>query len=169
MKSIYFYILSLVFVAAFLSACEHDKDSQQSVSGKLISNSNCKSTYSDADSIYMLADVSCAEYSYNNTTKTLSIKHVNAGFNCCPGEIQCNITTMNDTILIRESETAMLCDCSCLYDLNIEVYGIDSKKYVIRFIEPYIGNQEQLIFEVNLDSQNTGSYCVPRSNYPWGN
>ncbi len=168
MKTIYPIVLSLFIVAVLLSACEHDKDSQQSVSGKLISNSNCKSTLTDSDSVYLIDNVSCAEYSYNDSSKTLSIKHINTGFNCCPGEIQCNISIVNDTILIRESETAMLCDCSCLYDLNIEVYGVDAKKYVIRFIEPYIGNQEQLIFEADLVSQNAGSHCVPRSDYPWG-
>jgi len=154
--------------AFLVSACEHDKDNPQSVSGKLISNSACKSSLADADTAYLFDSLSCAEYSYNDSSKTLSVKHINAGFNCCPGTIQCEISVRNDSILIRESETAMLCNCDCLYDLNIEVYGVDPKNYVIRFIEPYCGEQEQLIFAADLASQASGSHCVRRTQYPWG-
>jgi hypothetical protein len=41
--------------------------------------------------------------------------------------------------------------------------------YRIKFIEPYSGEQEKLFFEIDFTNENTGSYCVSRNQYPWGN
>jgi len=55
-----------------------------------------------------------------------------------------------------------------LFDLDIELKGIDQNKYQVRFVEPYAEGQEQLIFEMDLTSGNEGEYCVVRKGYPWG-
>ncbi|MFA5420089.1 MAG: hypothetical protein WC341_16675, partial [Bacteroidales bacterium] len=60
-----------------------------------------------------------------------------------------------------------LCKCNCLYDLDIEINGIDAKIYQVEFIEPYSDEQEKIIFELDLTMEKEGSYCVTRKQYPW--
>ena len=156
-----FIILSLLL---FYHCAEKEKTNPGPVTGSLIGNSNCKSDLK-ADTT---TNFSCVEYSYNITSKILIFKHINAGFNCCPEGFYCNVSLKNDTIVIEEFENSSLCDCNCLYDLDIEVKGIESKTYQIKFIEPYCGNQAKIEFGVDLAVLQQDSYCVTRTNYPWG-
>jgi hypothetical protein len=98
----------------------------------------------------------------------LTINHINAGFNCCPGNISCTNIINNDTIVISEKEESALCDCNCLFDLEIEISGLENKKYFLKFEEPYLHNQDELFFELNLSNQTNGTHCVERLQYPWG-
>jgi hypothetical protein len=166
MKSKISILLTCIFIA-FSFSCEKETGKTQEMSGKLISYSDCKSLkFSDpwADTPDSL---SCVEYSFNSSDSILYLKHINAGFNCCPNGIYCNISISNDTITIHELENASACNCNCLYDLNIEINGVTLKKYQLKFIEPYAGEQQKLFFEIDLIHGTTGSYCVSRYQYPW--
>jgi hypothetical protein len=82
--------------------------------------------------------------------------------------VYCEFSKGGDTIYIQEVEIGPSCDCNCLYDLNIEINGISSKLYHIQFIEPYIGDQNELFFDVDLSAHTEGSFGVVRTQYPWG-
>jgi len=112
---------------------------------------------------------SCIEYSYNESLRLLSIKHLNAGFNCCPDTFSCTALIREDTIIIREFEKHMGCKCNCLYDVEMDVEGVLPGKYQLQIIEPYILNQDILCFELDLKNQKKGTWCVNRWIYPWGN
>ncbi len=170
MKTILCSILVTVVVAFLVYGCENEKENikQPVLSGTLIKNSGCKGKKSVADSIITPDSLSCAEYFYNSSTNKLIINHLNSGFNCCPDSISCSVSAAQDTIIISESEKTPLCNCDCLYDLEIEINGIEPKEYTIIFIEPYCGDQEQLIFRVNFSTETEGSFCVNRNHYPWG-
>jgi hypothetical protein len=112
--------------------------------------------------------LTCIDYSYNSTEKVLSIKHINTAFNCCPGEIECNISLKGDTIVINESETSSLCDCNCLYDLEFEIKNVEKIIYLLKLVEPYAGNEEKILFEVNLSKDTAEKWCITRKGYPWG-
>jgi hypothetical protein len=169
MKRIFYSILVMMMISMLLFSCDHEKDGNDPLifSGKLISHSACKS--SKSDSIFMIApdSISCVKFSYDSTSKKLSIQHINAGFNCCPDSLYCHVTINNDTIFIQEFESQFLCDCDCLYDLNIEVEGVEAKPYQLKFIEPYCGDQEQILFGADFSTAAEGSYCVTRTQYPW--
>jgi len=49
----------------------------------------------------------------------------------------------------------------------MEINGVDSKKYTIRFIEPYCGEKQKIIFGLDLAKDKNGSFCVTRKQYPW--
>jgi hypothetical protein len=169
MKPFNYLILAGLAILMLTTSCENEKEkaAQLIVSGKVVSRTDCKSLKSNA--VVSASDsLSCAEYSYNEASYKLVIKHINAGFNCCPDSVYGNVTFSNDTIVIEEFESKPSCNCDCLYDLDIEIEGVVSQKYQIRFIEPYCGNQQQLIFGVDLASQKEGSFCVTRNQYPWG-
>jgi hypothetical protein len=158
-----------IFILILLSACESNPETYIKPSGKLISYSECKQfeAFKSYSSSYVSDSISCIEYKYYVDDSILIIRHVNSGFNCCPGEIYCEIDMVEDTIFIREAEKQSICDCNCLYDLEIQLDGVRKTKYFISIIEPYCGDQEKLEFQVNLKQNPEGSYCVLRNLYPW--
>lgn len=162
----------VVFTFTFMVfSCTKDSDNKKELTlkGKLINHSNCKSNVkSDRIIKYYPDTVSCVNYAFDATSNKLYITHINAGFNCCPDSIYCNITLSNDTIIIEEKEPLALCDCNCLYDLSIEISGVDAKKYQLRFVEPYNQDENKLDFAINLAQIKAGEVCVTRKNYPWG-
>lgn len=164
------YSLSVIFLSAILIySCEKDSSSKKllHIEGELISKSECKS-YLKIAQAPTPDSLSCIEYSYDESTNKLTLIHINAGFNCCPDSVYCNVTSSADTIIINEVEQGGLCNCDCIYDLNIEVKGVDAKIYVIKLIEPYAQDMEKLNDEIDLTQNKIGSFCVTRNEYPWG-
>jgi hypothetical protein len=168
MKTASYAILATLTGSIILFCCEKDKSKQLTLTGKLVSTSECKSSKLAYLETSPSDTVTCVEFLFDGPNNKLSIDHLNAGFNCCNEGINCNVSLNNDTIIIQESEKSSLCDCDCLFDLNIEIDGVDSKLYQIKFIEPYSGNQNKINFAMDLTKHNEGSYCVTRKQYPWG-
>jgi hypothetical protein len=135
--------------------------------GVLISHTDCHSGLSTAAAYKTPTDMSCVDWRYSGDV--LRLKHINAGFNCCPGDITADITVEGDTILIVEHEEQSMCDCSCLYDLEFEIRNLDSRKYAIRIVELYTQpGDERLDFSIDLTGQPAGVHCTCRTHYPWG-
>ncbi len=161
----------VALIGLMIISCEKKdaNDMQLIITGQLISNSSCKNGLKSGSQIAETPDsLSCVEYSFNKENSKLTLKHVNAGFNCCPDSLYCRIELKGDTIQIQEFEKQKLCKCNCLYDLDIELNGVEMKKYQIKFIEPYVAEQKNLIFEIDLIKDTNGIYCVTRKLYPWG-
>jgi hypothetical protein len=169
MKTKSHLFLAAITLLLIVFSCENETEKEKPglISGRITNHTGCKALKSDG-STHLMDSLSCAEYSFNAATNKLLLTHINAGFNCCPGTLSANITFSNDTIIIRESESDQLCNCNCLFDLDIEINGIEPKPYQIKFIEPYCGNQQPLSFRVDLANKAEGVYCVTRLNYPWG-
>jgi hypothetical protein len=164
MKKLLISVLASLICGLLIIRCESENET---IKGKIISSSDCKG-FKSASSGVIQDTLSCIYYKFEETTNKLSLTHVNAGFNCCPGELSCTVALNGDTIIIRESEESSLCDCDCLYDLEIEVSGIIAGTYHIKIIEPYCGDQEKLIFQVSFPEEPEGSRCATRKQYPWG-
>ena len=150
----YFKIIFLV--SCFITSCESEdiNNSQLNFSGKLVEHSVCKET-SDLEN----NDVSQVDYSFDVATNELTLKHINVSFNCCLDSLYCDISLMNDTILIKEFEAvASPCRCYCLYDLDMLVTGIEAKKYTI-IIEHY-KEYPKIIFDIDLKTTTNGSFNV---------
>ncbi|MBN2521786.1 MAG: hypothetical protein JXB24_00850 [Bacteroidales bacterium] len=145
---------------------EEDPPSSE-ISGRLISNTGCKSFESDNVKNNIPGTVSCINYVLDPTTGELLVKHVNAGFNCCPDSLYCIISVDGDTIVIEEFEKDGLCDCLCLFDLDIKLEGVIPKEYYMKVIEPYVEDEEKLYFDLDLSDSLEGTYCVTRVQYPW--
>jgi len=108
----------------------------------------------------------CVEYVYSGDT--LSIRHINSAFNCCPKEILVDASVSGDTIVIVERESEGLCDCICLYDLNIKVLNLTPSKYTVVIKEQYLcKGDEPVIFPLDITGSTSGSICFKRSCYPW--
>lgn len=160
-------LLSLVFTVFLFSACEKVNE-EKKINGTVISQSDCKAFKTGNNASVVADTLSCVSYRFNSTENKLLLTHQNTGFNCCPGEISCKISFDNDTILIAEFEETNACDCNCLFDIDIDISGIEDKVYFLKFIEPYCGEQEKLEFEIDLSNKPDGTYCAYRNSYPWG-
>jgi hypothetical protein len=116
------------------------------------------------------SDQDCIEYYYDGEG-VLELKHINAGFNCCPDELLADISVEGNIINIEERESlSNPCHCLCLFDLELKIINLEPGEYVISVIEPYVFMEEGKIdFTINLSpSPSSGIYCVKRSIYPWG-
>jgi len=113
------------------------------------------------------SDQDCIEYSYNGAG-LLTLRHLNAGFNCCP-EYETMVQIVEGVITIEEIEIAGMCDCLCLFDLDYRIINLPPGQYTIQVIEPYTTEtDEKLEFTVDLQSTPNGMFCVSRDHYPWG-
>lgn len=114
-------------------------------------------------------DKTYVSFLYKNGSVVLT--HLNAAFNCCPSKIDALVEINGSTIIVREEETfgAGICECNCLYDLEIELSNIDPKMYTVEIIEPYVTTYDDPI-EIDIDFSATteGAYSFKRNSYPWG-
>lgn len=139
--------------------------------GQLVRQSDCKSFLAFKGSTVTPSHSSseeCLEYIYDGQGH-LTLKHINAGFNCCPETISADIVILAGEIIIKGKEEFSLCDCNCLFDLDYEFMNIKPGVYRISVKGPYQPPDEPpLEFVVSLKGPVSGTFCVPRKKYPWG-
>ncbi len=169
MKSHFKNLITLMLLILLIS-CTKEKDAKETLNfeGQLTNSTTCKNFAIKSGSDFTADTISKIEYDYNSATHVLKLKHVNAGFNCCPGLLSAQVTLSEEIISITEQEEEALCHCNCLYDLNFEITRVAQEKYKINFIEPYAENMPKLEFEINLLQNTEGSFAVIRKTYPWG-
>ena len=111
--------------------------------------------------------LTCIEYEYDENG-LLSLRHINAGFNCCT-DISADFSLEDGVIIVTEKEGGEYCHCLCLYDIDYEIDNVPAGSYKINIVELYINETESPIeFDVELSEGTTGNYCVTRDYYPWG-
>ena len=139
-------------------------------SGALVSHSQCKSHLKGlaADSVSPTQD--CLAYRYDGVS-LLSLKHINAAFNCCPTRITADIMRTSGVITIvehEEFEGSLACPCLCLYDVDYRFIDLTPAAYTIKVVGVYLGGGAPLEFTIDLSSLGADTLCVERSGYPWG-
>jgi hypothetical protein len=133
----------------------------------LVDMSDCKDMPTGIPTVSASFDQDCLEYWYVGGN-VLGLRHVNAGFNCCP-TIDTHIHVVGDTITIEEIEIEGLCACLCLFDVEYEIQGLPPAVYHVVVLEPYRPDTDPVLeFTMDLTSSSSGRYCVERSEYPWG-
>ncbi|HQB76855.1 MAG TPA: hypothetical protein PLJ52_00760 [Tenuifilaceae bacterium] len=170
MKRIITYCALGLLGSLFLNGCELDDSNYVEtyiLDTEVTSMSDCK--------VYILEKTASTDfkadakvyYQYNEDTKELTLTHENAAFNCCPGEVESRAILRGSNIVVAEVEQTQGCNCTCLYDITIVINDIEKKGYVVKFNEPYLGNQVQISFVINLAEATSGSATFARDLYPW--
>lgn len=162
-----FVLLLGILISVNLWNCDEAGTTTSSIKGELVDHSDCK-FLKHARGNEVPDTLSCVEYHYIAEDNRLELNHINTAFNCCPGKLKCSFVTEENTILIEESETEAACDCNCLFDLEMELRGVEEKTYTIRIAEPYVNEEEWLEKDIDLKNNPEGSFCVVRKQYPWG-
>ena len=150
-------LAAISIIALFIvAACGDDENHTLNFSGKLVEHSTCKSDKDSFLSDEIPENISQINYSYDKATNKLTLKHINVRFNCCSDSLYANISLLNDTIIIRELEAVTEpCNCTCLYDLDMLITGVEAKKYTIKITEP-----RKIVFDVDLNETTNGSYSI---------
>jgi hypothetical protein len=160
-------LAALSLVCSLLISCEKENE-ESTLSGSLLTHSSCKSDIRSAFQEDTVADtLTCVDYTFDAAKHQLILKHINAGFNCCFDSIYCSVNLSKDTIRIQEHEVSAACDCECLYDLVVDIEGVESQKYWVKYIEPYRNGQQELLFEIDLSKEKEGYISIVRKDYPW--
>jgi len=137
--------------------------------GFLVSYQGCKHFSMGGTTDTIPPDQDCMTYQCDGAGLLL-LRHVNAGFNCCPTEILADLTIDDDSITIVENESLEDggCYCLCLFDVDYRIDNLPAGEYTIRVYGMYLQGGPILEFTVDLASSPSGTYCVHRDYYPWG-
>lgn len=162
------YMLFLLLIFAGACSTEPENSGPENLTIEILGKPQCNHSNLADFHAQTPASQSCLEYAFDKDNGKLILRHLNAAFNCCPDSLWCKVILKNDTIIIQEFEKNKGCKCDCLYDLDLEVRGIESGKYQVQLIEPYAEGQDEICFKMDLLNRKQGSHCVQRTKYPYG-
>jgi hypothetical protein len=157
--------VSILIILAFAGCKKPDSNPGTGPNNEIIvTNSGCKTHFI----VLAGSGFDCIRYSLQNNT--LHIKHINAAFNCCPNKITVTADVKDTIINITEQEILNNpCKCNCLYDLDYDLPNVSKNKVRLKVNEPYVDQgKDKLDFTIDLSLSDTGTYCLPRNQYPWG-
>ena len=163
-----FILLVLLFV--FFGCKEKVFTPEVSPVGALVNYQGCKEFFGGAtiQGAGLDSTKECLQYEYDRDG-VLRLNHLNAGFNCCPGEIFADITVTGNMIIIEEQEKEAGCFCQCLFDVDYKFLNMLPGKYTIIVKGPYTSDESMVMeFTVDLYPSSSGMQCVNRAQYPWG-
>lgn len=63
----------------------------------------------------------------------LLVNHINAMFNCEPGQITVTIEISSNEISMEEDESSSLADCICPYDIDFKLGPLQYGTYILKF------------------------------------
>jgi len=129
-----------------LTCCEKENSPKLPSVGKI--------TYGDCKPITKKSGES--EYLEYKTVDTdyLQINHINAWFNCEPGEIFVTAELINGAIVVDAYEETALANCICPYDLSYRIGPLNYGRYIIRILR---GDIE---FSINFNSSTKGVFRI---------
>jgi hypothetical protein len=151
--------------------CKKNSDAQLVPTGILLQYNGCKQFLDNAsgqfDGFAPGQQDDCIEYQYSETG-ALTLRHINGGFSCDPGEITADIVFNGNQITITEKESQFSADCLCLFDLDYKLVNLPPGEYTLQIIELYVDPGDQTLeLTLQLFSTTSGSHCVQRTYYPW--
>jgi hypothetical protein len=153
----------IIMVACLFMAAGCDETSE-TPEGALADYSSCKNFLDETDTqAFAFEDgQECVEYDFSDDG-ILYLKHINADFNCCPDSLDGVVSVEENIITIEEQAVVTSpCDCECLYDLNYEIFNLEPGVYTLA-----LDQIEDLRIDLDLVSEPSGTFCVPRETYPW--
>jgi hypothetical protein len=166
----------LILAALVFSGCTRSSDTNRvsdagplpdALTIKLVDISDCKESPTGIPRVVASSSQDCVEWWYVGES-SLHLRHVNAGFNCCP-VVDVDIRVEGETITVEEIELEGNCWCLCLFDVEYVIEDLSPGVYQLTFVEPYRPQSDPVLqTTLDLEAASSGRFCVPRSQYPWG-
>ena len=97
--------------------------------------------------------------------QTLTVRHYNTVFNCCPEDPFAEVIVDGNTINVNEYATG-ICDCMCLFDIFYEIPNITPGEYTIIVSECWPPNTDHT-YTIDLSTTPYDSICIERNDYPY--
>jgi hypothetical protein len=178
MKKMSFILISVVFLATFLSCNQSFESEDQCITGidpfgsdpygSIRSHSDCKGISGKIQNEFPSSD-ECIMYQYYPKERILYIAHKNSGMNCEPGKITAKISIKDDIISINENQEKNGAKCNCLYDIDYDLRNIDAKVFLLSVSGPIIDGVNIPSFScyIDLTQHSYGTFCLNRGFYPW--
>ena len=156
-------LLALLVPVLLSTGCsEENPVAADDAYGVLLESVGCKMAEGDMEA-QLASGQECLEWDLH--AGVLSLKHVDAAFNCCPETISAEVLIDGSSITVIEEESGGECDCQCLFDLAIAIYDLEPGVYTVSISGPY--SPEPLDTTIDLIAEPAGSYCEDREVYPW--
>lgn len=168
----------LVILSFMLISCQKDlsllwsvmdNTTNKAMEGYLIDATGCKDQGVSKRNASADETEDIIQYEYKNGT--LTIDHINTGFNCCPDTVGGHVFVEGDTITILEYEILENggCRCLCLYDLKFEIKNVKSGIIRLTVFQPLVAEGDEVHdFIIDLSKETSGENRIFRSDYPWG-
>ena len=138
MKKNYLLVIgAAVMLFVGMSSCSSDSENEGSAEPsnfhvRNVANSGCKAFPFAAAARKVTMEDNREYIEYKALTDGyLSINHVNAKFNCEPGELKMQAIVSGNEIRILETEEQALVNCICHYDLYCEVGPLGNGNYTV--------------------------------------
>lgn len=142
------YIIGLIF-ASLLFSCEKE-NIMSKVSVDQITYGDCK--------IGILKSTDSERVEYETVDNNyLQFNHINAIFNCEPGELLVNVEIINDSIIIEEREEQAIANCICPYDLCYRFGPMNYNKYLVTIRH---GGADYAEFSIKFNSSTSGVFEI---------
>jgi len=141
------FLFGIIFLMAF--SCKKDNVDNKNLQIKDYNCSDCKSSSNRFEVVEYL-EYSTVEENF------LSVKHINALFNCSPGKITASIKIEGSNLIITEDEESSIADCVCRYDINYKIGPLKYGQY--QFILKKGENLTYLNFPITFNSSTNSSY-----------
>ena len=123
------YLIALFCLCFLFTGCSSDESIKGASNGPFsvrdVANSGCKSTSHTRSEYPEYFEFKACDGGY------LSVNHVNAMFNCVPGELKIEAIIDGNVIKILEMEETALANCICPYDLYCEVGPLSNGDYEV--------------------------------------
>ena len=164
MKKYFIYASLLMLSVLAIFSC-NDSDGDNSVQPKdTVEDAVKEYSVTGCKSMRVAGDEDFAEYvEYQSIANgNLSLKHINALFNCEPGQILTGASIKDGIIEVEEHEEFDGADCVCCYDLYLEVGPLEEKEYTVVFKRH---NKEVFKFALKYDASLSGVQKVEELRY----
>lgn len=151
--------LSAIFLLTGCSSDDHEGTTDASLfQVRNFANSGCKKVGEATTRGGYFADY--PEYIEYKSMKdgVLSLSHVNAAFNCEPGELKTQATIEENVIKLLETEEHPGANCICPYDLYCEVGPLNDGNYTIIIYNGSYENGERARFSITYKNNLSGKY-----------
>lgn len=181
----YSLIFSMLFLSTLVLACEDDKPNNNHTNNinninnvnntnninntnntnngdvpQLLSfdDSGCKNgTNEKAIDWNLFAGFECVVWAYDGAD-ALELRHVNAVFNCCPGDpgMTGTVAFAEGVFTLTESDNGGMCNCVCPYDMIYQLTNVAPGAYTV-VVNPFEGP-----IQIDLPEATEGWFCVDR-------
>ena len=177
-------IFSMLFVSSLFLACDDDNNSNNANNVNNVNNVNNTNNVNNINNVNntnnpqllsfddsgckngadqkaidwnLFSGFECVTWSYDGTG-ALELRHINAVFNCCPGDpgMSGTVAFADGVFTLTESDNGGMCNCVCPYDMIYQLTNVAPGAYSV------VVNPFEAPVVLDLSAAVEDWFCVDR-------